>query len=406
MRKLMLVALAALLVLAGAVSAQDQVSITLAGWSSSDAENAALEAMVAAFEEANPDVDVEIIFSPEYETFMQTGFASGDYPNVFYVDSFRLQDWASAGVLEPIGDQISEPDDVFASLRDVFTYDGQWYCPPKDFSTLGLIYNTDLFDAAGVEVPQTWEEFAVAVEALTTGEGDEKVFGLGIAPEMARFLPFVYSNGGMIFGEDGMPNLNTPEAAAGLQFFVDLFNNGFAGTPQDVGAGWGGEAFGSGRAAMTIEGNWIINYLNEQFPDTNWAVAELPEGSTGRSTLAFTVCYGVAAAENNDQLEASIRLADFLTSVEGAAMVGEAGFGPMPARESASETWLTARGEEFAPFVAGAEYAERWSFPPGFGTFIDTFNNGVNEAIRGDADVATVLEDAQEVAMEAYEELQ
>ncbi|MBK8024265.1 MAG: extracellular solute-binding protein [Chloroflexi bacterium] len=79
-----------------AVGAQDQTVIQLAGWASSDAENAALEAMVAAFEEANPDVDVEVIFSPEFETFMQTGFASGDYSNVFYVDSSKLQDWASA----------------------------------------------------------------------------------------------------------------------------------------------------------------------------------------------------------------------------------------------------------------------------------------------------------------------
>ena len=86
---------------ASLVSAQ-QTTIKLAGWSSSEAENAALQAMVAAFEAANPDIDVEVIFSPEYETFMQTGFASGDYPNVFYVDSFRLQDWASAGVLEPV----------------------------------------------------------------------------------------------------------------------------------------------------------------------------------------------------------------------------------------------------------------------------------------------------------------
>ncbi len=57
--------------------------------------------------------DVEVIFAPEYETFMQTGFASGSYPNVFYVDSFRLQDWASAGVLEPYGDRITDVEDIY-----------------------------------------------------------------------------------------------------------------------------------------------------------------------------------------------------------------------------------------------------------------------------------------------------
>jgi multiple sugar transport system substrate-binding protein len=397
-----------LLVLAtfGVASAQDPVQITLGAWSSSELENAALEDMIAAFEEANPDVDVELVISPEYDTFMQTGFASGDYPNVFYVDSNKLQDWASAGVLEPLGDRVEASEGIYESLRNAFTFEDQFYCPPKDFSTLGLVYNTDMFEAAGVEVPQTWEEFAAAAEALTTGEGEDKTYGLVIEASAARFLPWVYSYGGAVFDEEGVPNLNTEETAAGLQAFVDLFRNGYAATFQDVGAGWAGEAFGRGDAAMTVEGNWIISYLEEQFPDTNWAVAELPEGPAGRSTMAFTVCYGVAAAENNEQLDASIRLVNFLTGEEGAMMVGEAGFGVMPARESASEAWLTARGEEFQPFVAGAEYAQRWSFPPGFGSFLDSFNNGVVEAVRGNADVADVLEDAQEAAQEAYEENQ
>lgn len=386
---------------AGLASAQT-TTIQLAGWSSSDAENAALEAMVAAFEEANPDIDVELIFAPEYETFMQTGFASGDYPNVFYVDSFRLQDWASAGVLEPYGDQITNPDDLYASLRDIFTYDGQLYCAPKDFSTLALVYNTDLFEAAGVAVPTNWEELRAAAEALTTDD----VAGLTTGIELPRFLPFLYEAGGSILSEDGTEVvLDSDATITAVDYFVSLYTDGVAKSPADLGAGWAGEAFGQGKAAMTIEGNWIIQYLIDQFPDTNWAVSELPVGSEGPATMAFTVCYGVAAAANNDNLEASVLLADFLTGPEGAMMVGESGFGPMPARASAAETWLSSRGEEFAPFVAGGEYSYAWSFPPGFGTFIDTFNNGLNEAVKGNMDVQELVQDSAEAAQEALDEL-
>lgn len=401
---LALVALVAALAL-GVVSAQDQVTIQLAGWSSSDAENAALEAMVAAFEEQNPNIDVEVIFAPEYETFMQTGFASGAYPNVFYVDSFRLQDWASAGVLEPYGDSITDADDVYESLRNVFTYDGNLYCAPKDFSTLALVYNTDLFTAAGVEVPTTWDELATAAEALTSGEGDSRVVGLTTGIEMPRWLPFLYQAGGAILNADGEVAFDSEEARAAAEYFVNLYTSGFAASPADLGAGWAGEAFGQGKAAMTIEGNWIIQYLFDQFPDTNWAVAELPAGAVGPATMTFTVCYGVAAAENNAHLEESILLADFLTGPEGAMMVGEAGFGPMPARASAAETWLSVRGEEFQPFVSGADYAYPWSFPPGFGTFIDTFNNRLNEAVVGNADVEDVIVDAAEAAQEALDDM-
>lgn len=408
MRKSLLFVLALTLVAAlgfGVVSAQDQVTLQLAGWSANEAENAALEAMVAAFEEQNPNIDVEVIFAPEYETFMQTGFASGDYPNVFYVDSYRLQDWASAGVLEPYGDRITEPEGIYESLRNVFTWDDQLWCAPKDFSTLGLIYNVDALEAAGVAVPTTWEELAAAAEALTTGEGDERVVGLTTGVELPRWLPFLYQAGGAILSEDGMEVAFDSEAAnESLTYFVDLYRNGFAGSPADLGAGWAGEAFGQGRAAMTIEGNWIIQYLQDQFPDLNWAVAELPAGPAGQATMAFTVCYGVAAAANNEHLEESILLADFLTGPEGAMMVAEAGFGVMPAREAAAATWLETRGEEFAAFPASAAYAFPWSFPPGFGTFVDTFNNGLNEAIVGNAEAADVISDSAEAAQEALEE--
>jgi multiple sugar transport system substrate-binding protein len=400
---LVLAALTAALALS-AVSAQDRVTIQLAGWSSSDAENAALQAMVAAFEEAYPNIDVEVIFAPEYETFMQTGFASGSYPNVFYVDSFRLQDWASAGVLEPYGDRITDVEDIYESLRSVFTYEGDLYCAPKDFSTLALVYNTDLFAAAGVEVPTTWDELAAAAEALTSGEGDSRMVGLTTGIEMPRWLPFLYQAGGAII-ENGEVVFDSEEARTAAEFFVNLYTSGVAASPAELGAGWAGEAFGQGKAAMTIEGNWIIQYLFDQFPETNWAVAELPEGPAGKATMTFTVCYGVAAAENNAHLEESILLADFLTGPDGALMVGEAGFGPMPARASAAEAWLAARGEEFQPFVAGAAYAYPWSFPPGFGTFIDTFNNRLNEAVVGNADVDDVIGDAAEAAREALEDL-
>lgn len=384
----------------GLALAQD-VTIQLAGWSSSDAENAALTAAVEAFEAANPTIDVEVIFAPEFETFMQTGFASGDYPNVFYVDSFRLQDWASSGVLEPYGDQISDPEDIYEPLRNIFTYEDQLYCAPKDFSTLALVYNTDMFEAAGVEVPTNWEELGAAATALAT----EDVAGITTGIELPRFLPLLYQNGGAILDAEGNVALNSPEAIAAVETFVGWYTAGVGRSPADLGAGWAGEAFGQGKAAMTIEGNWIIQYLFDQFPDTNWAVAELPAGPAGQATMAFTVCYGVAAAANNDNLEASIALADFLTGPEGAQLVAAGGFGPMPARASAADAWLEARGAEFAPFVAGGAYARPWSFPPGFGSFIDTFNTGLNEAIAGNMTAAEVIENAAEIAQEAIDDM-
>lgn len=400
--------LALLMVLAFSVPAlaQDDVNITLAGWSSSDAENKALQDAVNAFMEANPNINVELSLSPSYNETMQTAFASGDYPEVFYVDSSRLPDWAEAGVVAPAGDNIEDLEDIYPSLVEVFTYNDTLYCAPKDFSTMTLQYNKDLFDAAGVEYPTaewTWEDLRAAAEKLT-GENAEgqPVLGLVTPPNFERWLPFLYQAGGTLFDEEGNLTLNTPEAQEAIEFYVGLVEDGLAGPPSAVDAGWGGEAFGNGRVAMAMEGNWVINYLKEQFPNLNWGVAPLPAGPAGQATMAFTVCYGVSAAAEGAEAEAAWKLANFLSGREGAQMVAETSFGVMPGRASAAEAWTERFGEEMAPFVEGAEYAREWRLPVGSQPFIDAFNAALQQAFGGQLLPEDVLTEAQAVGDEIW----
>ena len=66
----------------------------------------------------------------------------------------------------------------------------------------------------------------------------------------------------------------------------------------DVGAGWGGEAFGKELGAMTIEGNWITGAMQNDFPDVDYQVVALPAG-TEEATIQYTNCWGVAADSDN-----------------------------------------------------------------------------------------------------------
>jgi multiple sugar transport system substrate-binding protein len=397
-------ALMLMLTVSGLTAAQDQVSITLAGWSSSDAENEALQNSVNAFMEANPSITVEVSLSPSYVETMQTAFASGDYPEVFYIDSSKLPDWAEAGVVAPAGENIAGMDDIYPSLLEVFTYEGTLYCPPKDFSTMTLQYNKDLFDAAGVAYPTgewTWDDLSSASETLTGTNADgQSVLGLVTPPNLERWMPFLFQAGGAIFDDEGNLTINSPEALEALNFYVNIVADGFAGPPSAVDAGWGGEAFGNGRVAMAMEGNWVINYLKEQFPDLNWGVAPLPVGPAGPATMAFTVCYGVAANAEGATADAAWSLVNFLTGPEGALMVAETSFGVMPGRASAADAWLERFGEEMAPFVEGAEYAHKWQLPVGFQPFIDAFNDGLQQAFSGQLLPEDVLAEAESVGQE------
>jgi multiple sugar transport system substrate-binding protein len=399
MRKFRFLALMALLLLlvSGVASAQNQTTVRLWTGSSSPAEDKALQDRIAAFEKANPDIKVDLVISPDYGTQIQSAFASGDYPEVFYVGQDDFQTWRDSGVLANGNDKIEKPDDIYPGLREAFSYEGQLYCPAKDFSTLALLYNKDLFDKAGVKYPTvdwTWDDLKAAAKKLTSGD----VVGMSVAPDRNRWFAFFYANGGQFFDKDGNVAVNSKEAIDSLDYYASFVTEKIGNTPKALNSGWNGEAFGQGKAAMTVEGNWAIGYLADTFPKLNWGVAEMPTAPSGKKgTLTFTVCWGVAANAKDAKADAAWKLVNFLTGEEGAMAVAEAGFGVMPARASASEAWAK-QHEGMEAFVKGAEYAWAPVIPLGYADFRDTIDKGMDGVLAGTTSPKDLLDKAASVA--------
>ena len=389
-------------------AASSTADLVLAGWSSSVEEDATLRSLLEQFT-AETGISVEFIASPNHPVTMQTAFASGDYANVFYIDSSILPDWVAAGVIDVGEGKIEDPEGFYGNLLDVFTIDDILYCPPKDFSTMALQYNKTLFDAAGLDYPTadwTWDDLKAAAEALTDAEAG--VVGLITPPELPRFLPFLYQAGGSVIDESGNYAMNNDAAREAIEFYVSFAQAGTGGGATAVDAGWGGEAFGEGRAAMAMEGNWVINFLLQNYPELDWGIAEMPAGPAGKATMAFTVCYGVGA--QNDNPEASWQLVNFLTGLDGQISTAEVSFGPMPSRPDSADEYIATWGpraegtnfdvEGIDAFVRGADYSYRWQLPVGWGPFVDTFNAALQRAFTGDLTADDVIFEAQLAADE------
>jgi multiple sugar transport system substrate-binding protein len=144
---------------------------------------------------------------------------------------------------------------------------------------------------------------------------------------------------------------------------------------------------------MAIEGNWIMSYLNDQFPDVNFGVSELPQGPAGQATMSFTVCYAAPASGQN--LEQSWDLINFLTGSEGMAEWTGLGLA-MPTRTSLQDQWTSEHPEQEA-FLKGASYSYPWQFKAGFQAVLDTLNAGLQEAFAGNTTTEQVLQQAEEV---------
>jgi multiple sugar transport system substrate-binding protein len=362
--------------------------ITVLIGSSGDAETDAVNEAVAAWsEESGVEATVNVASALPQE--LSQGFAGGSPPDVFYASPDYIAGWVANGSLFPYGDQLENADDFYPSLRENFTLDGEFYCAPKDFSTLGLVINTQAWEAAGLtdaDIPTDWESLRSAAQRLTTGNQ----VGLAFGPEYQRVGVFMAQAGGGLISEDGSEAIvDTPENAEALAFVQQMLNDGILAYPSDVDAGWGGEAFGNGRAAMTIEGNWIIGALENDFPDVQYRIVELPEGPGGKGTLQFTNCWGIAA-DSPDQ-EDAIDLVTYLTSTEQQVRFAEA-FGVMPSVESAAEDFQTQFPEQEA-FLTSVEFAAGMPTVEGAFEVITDFNGQI-QGLRT-ADVEGMLASVQ-----------
>ncbi|PPF52316.1 ABC transporter substrate-binding protein [Clavibacter michiganensis] len=357
----------------------DAAGLTVLIASSSDAEGAAVKAANDAWAQEN-GTTVDTVIASDLTQQLGQGFSGGNPPDLFYMSWDQFQTYASNRYLEPYAEDAGNADAFYPALTDAFTYDGRFYCEPKDFSTLGLVINTDLWAAAGLtdaDIPTDWASLRTVAEELTT----DGVTGLSFGPEYARMGLFMNQAGGQLVSDDGRTvTADTPENVTGLQEVKDLLGAGVLQFPSALDSGWAGEAFGEGRAAMVIEGPWIDGALSADYPDVAYRVAELPAGPGGRSTFSFSNCWGIPAG--SDTTESAESLVAALTTDDQQMAFADA-FGVIPSTESGAEAYAAKHPENQA-FVAGVDYAVNPVAFAGAATVITDFNSELEGIATGD----------------------
>lgn len=345
--------------------------------SSGDAETEAVQAAADAWA-ADNDATVTVVAASDLTQQLSQGFAGDDAPDLFYMSWDQFATYASNGYLDPYAEELPNAGDFYQGLVDTYTYDGTFTCAPKDFSTLGLIINTDLWAAAGLtdaDIPTDWAGLEAAARTLTSAG----TVGLSFGLEYARVGVFMNQAGGQLVDGDTV-TADSPENLEGLQFVQKLHDEGVLKFPSELSAGWAGEALGAGKAAMVIEGPWIKG-IQGDFPDTNYQAVELPAGPGGKSTFTFSNCWGIPA--NSDTRDAAVSLVEYLTSDEQQLAFSDA-FGVIPSTQSAAATY-SENYPENSSFVAGSDYAVSPVNFAGSATVIGDFNAQLEGLVGGDA---------------------
>jgi multiple sugar transport system substrate-binding protein len=400
-RTILAVAAAAALALAGcgggfddddeAPPQQTGGSLTVMIGSSGEAETQAVQASAQRFTEAT-GTQVEVIPAQDLTQQLQQGFAGGEPPDVFYVSPDRFRLYAEGGSLFPYGDQIEDVDDFFPALRQAYTYEDQLYCIPKDGGAHALVIDTDAWEEAGLtdaDIPQDWDQLASVAEQLTT---DDRV-GLAFNGDYNAVGTFLLGGGGYYVNpEQTEVTADTPQNVATLQYIMDNIEAGSFAFVADLDTGWGGEAFGTGVAAMTVEGPWIAGAISADWPDRNWQAVEMPAGPGGQGVGAFTNCWGIA--QQSDNQSGAVNLVRHFVAPEEQQAFMQA-FGPNPSRISL-EAWAAQEEPQNAAFAAGLAYGRTQVAIPGFDSVLTDFNAQLQAMRLGDVTPQDALATLQE----------
>jgi multiple sugar transport system substrate-binding protein len=340
--------------------------------SSGDAETNAVTAAAKAWSKTS-GIGANVQVANDLDQQLAQGFAANKPSDLFYVSTTSLTGYASNGSLLAYGDQLPNKNDFYPTLRDAFTFNGKFYCAPKDFSTLALFINTADWQAAGLtdaDIPTTWDQLTAVAKKLTTADRA----GLTMSPQYERVGAFMAQAGGALTNA-GQTTATADSAGnvQGLDYVKQLLGAGSLKFSSDLGESWGGDAFGKNKAAMTVEGNWLTGTMSASYPSVDYKVVPLPIGPKGAATLQFTNCWGIAAASKNQK--AALNLVEYLTTAKEQLSFAKA-FGVMPSVQSAATQWQQEFPQD-AAFLKEAPGAKGMPNKPGTMDAISNFDTQV-----------------------------
>ena len=215
----------------GGASADGKTHLTFQIWDV--AQRDGMQAICDAYTEQNPNVEIEVQVTSwnEYWTKLEAAAISNQMPDIFWMHTNEILKYADYGKIADLTDLYDDTDPEFyekhyseVSLSNIQGSDGRYYGVPKDKDTVGLVYNKEMFDAAGVAYPDenwTWDDLCEASQKIYDATGKYGYMAYG--DDQLGYWNFVYQNGGTILAEDGIHGaFDTPATQDAMRFYIDL----------------------------------------------------------------------------------------------------------------------------------------------------------------------------------------
>jgi multiple sugar transport system substrate-binding protein len=235
--RLMAVAAAAALFLSGCAATEDAgpelsdepVTLRFVWWGN-DIRAAATQEAVDAFELEYPNITVETESLPYdgYHDKLSTQIAANDAPDVQQLQGEFMAQYAAQGALLPLPDVDTSKLDV-GTTKNGFR-EGEQLALAAGLSTLVVVANPAVFEAAGVDLPDdktwTWDDYAEISKEITDNSPDGVFGSKSVAWDIIEVASWVEQRGSHLFTEDGDLGVKTEDFASLFSLAKSMMEEG------------------------------------------------------------------------------------------------------------------------------------------------------------------------------------
>ena len=339
------------------------------------------EPLIEDFQAENTSITIDPIWEPggaiQIQTKLLTLIAAGDAPDSYWAHSYTNSGQAVRNIQLDVNpfidadDDISGDDFLLAAYKD-FQYEGRQIGFPRETTSTVIIYNVELFDAAGAARPSdgwTWGDFVESAAAMTQGEGTERVFGTADWHRNRNTWIKMWQKGGDVLSEDRTKfTMNQEPGLSQVVEIQDWHQEGGIHVPATVTEAGGfstGDLFTTGRIGMFPQFSVFSNVMSSEF---EWDIAHFPvdEGDTRTTRVASA---GHSLYNGTENPDASWQWMKFLGG------------------ENAFRHWVEATGLNVPSLKVVAEsLLETMAdvLPPSAHIMLDAFEYGRPEPVAGD----------------------
>jgi sorbitol/mannitol transport system substrate-binding protein len=337
-----------------------------------------MQKLSSQFEQQHPDIHLKWVVLEEnvLRQRVTTDIATraGQF-DVLTIGNYEVPIWAKQGWLEPMDGLPAgyDVDDLLKPVRDGLTYDGKIYGLPFYAESAMTYYRKDLFDKAGISMPDapTYDQVRGFADKVT--DKAHQVYGMclrgkpGWGENMAYVTSLVTAEGGQWFDAQWKPALDTPAWRHAIEYYDGILKAD--GPPGATSNGFNENLalFSSGHCGMwvdsTVAGGLLFDAKQSSVAD-KVAFAPIPTGSfQGGPTWLWSWNLGIPASSK--QKDAAKAFVTWATSKEYVQLVAkENGWVSVPPGTRKS-TYDSADYQKAAPFAGFVRKAIESANPNG-----------------------------------------